>query len=199
MKTKNIHPHNFKITKVQRMALMKQKPVVIWFTGLSGSGKSTLANATETLLYQKGYKTFLLDGDNVRSGLNKDLGFSKEDRNENIRRIGEVAKLMLEAGIIVISAFISPFRKDREMIRQLVGEANFYEIFVNCPLEVCESRDVKGLYKKAREGQIKNFTGIDSPYEEPLNPFLSVKTHSMGLDKSVEMIIKKIKSELILN
>lgn len=181
------------------MALMKQKPVVIWFTGLSGSGKSTLANATETLLYQKGYKTFLLDGDNVRSGLNKDLGFSKEDRNENIRRIGEVAKLMLEAGIIVISAFISPFRKDREMIRQLVGEANFYEIFVNCPLEVCESRDVKGLYKKAREGQIKNFTGIDSPYEEPLNPFLSVKTHSMGLDKSVEMIIKKIKSELILN
>ncbi|MFD2203310.1 adenylyl-sulfate kinase [Shivajiella indica] len=175
---------------------MKQKPKLIWFTGLSGSGKSTLANGTEVQLHEKGFKTFLLDGDNVRAGLNKDLGFSEEDRIENIRRIGEVSKLMLDAGLIVISAFISPFRHDRKLIEQLVGKDNFLEIFVDCPLEICEQRDVKGLYKKARQGIIQNFTGINSPYEKPLSPFLRVQTDQMELDKAIQLIIKKVQPEL---
>lgn len=196
MKNENIHPQQFKITQKERIILMKQKPLLIWFTGLSGSGKSTLANATELKFHGQGFKTFLLDGDNVRTGLNKDLGFSEIDRVENIRRIGEVAKLMLDAGLIVISAFISPFRHDRKLIEQLVGKDNFLEIFVDCPLEVCEQRDVKGLYKKARQGIIQNFTGINSPYEEPLNPFLRVLTDQMELDKAIQLIIKKVQPEL---
>ena len=174
------------------MSLMRQKPILLWFTGLSGSGKSTLANGTEVELYKKGFKTFLLDGDNVRKGLNKDLGFSEAERIENIRRIGEVAKLMLDAGLVVISAFISPFRKDRELIAALVGKENFLEIFVDCPLEICEKRDVKGLYEKARKGQIKDFTGIDSPYEAPVQPFLAIPSHQLEVNEGISKVLHAV-------
>ncbi|CAE7329386.1 cysC, partial [Symbiodinium sp. CCMP2456] len=161
----------------------------IWFAGLSGSGKSTLASALEKRLYQRGLRTFILDGDNIRSGLNKDLDFSEESRRENIRRIGEVAKLMIDAGCIVLSAFISPFRQEREMVKSMVGEENYVEVFVNCPLEECEKRDVKGLYAKARAGEISNFTGISSPFEAPENPDVKVPTHQLSLEEGVERII----------
>lgn len=188
----HIHPTTFKISKSERLKLLNQNPKLIWFTGLSGSGKSTLANAVEAQLYESGFATYLLDGDNVRSGLNKDLGFSDSDRIENIRRIAEVSKLMLDAGLIVISAFISPFRKEREMISELVGEENFLEVFVDCPLEVCEQRDVKGLYQKARAGIIPNFTGIDSPYEAPLNPVVHVHSDLETLEESVQKVLAMI-------
>lgn len=197
MKNENIHPQTFKITQKERIILMKQKPLLIWFTGLSGSGKSTLANATELKFHAEGFKTFLLDGDNVRTGLNKDLGFSEEDRVENIRRIGEVAKLMLDAGLIVISAFISPFRRERNTIKELVGADRFIEIYVDCPIEVCEERDVKGLYKKARKGLIKDFTGINSPYEKPEKPFLTVPTADLELNEALALITKHVGPELI--
>lgn len=184
-----IHPTVHKVSSIERSRKMNQLPKVIWFTGLSGSGKSTLANGTEALLYEKGFKTYLLDGDNIRTGLCKDLTFSSNDRIENIRRIGEVSKLFLDAGIVVLSAFISPFRSDREAIANLVGKENFLEIFVDCPIEICEQRDVKGLYNKARNGIIKNFTGIDSPYEEPINPFLTIKTAEQKIEDSLEKII----------
>lgn len=187
-----IHPSKFKVTQKDRVKLLNQHPVLIWFTGFSGSGKSTLANATESQLTEHGFKTYILDGDNIRTGLNKDLDFSDRDRIENIRRIAEVSKLFLDAGIIVLSAFISPFRSERQMISDLVGNENFIEIFVDCPIEICEQRDVKGLYQKARNGLIKNFTGIDSPYEKPLNPFLTVKTHLEPLNESTDLIFKKI-------
>lgn len=173
---KNIVHQDFKITAEGRIKLMKQQPILIWFTGLSGSGKSTMANLLETELHASGYKTYLLDGDNIRHGLCNDLAFTEEDRIENIRRIGEVAKLFLDAGTIVLCSFVSPFTKDREAVRALVGTERFVEVFVDCPLAVCEERDVKGLYKKARAGKIKNFTGIDSPFEEPENPDLVLKT-----------------------
>lgn len=169
--------HNHQVNKQMRADKFAQQPCCIWLTGLSGSGKSTLANALETALHQSGRHTYLLDGDNVRHGLNKDLGMSDEDRQENIRRIGEVAKLMVDAGLIVITAFISPFRVDRDAVRALFEEGEFIEVFVDAPLEECEKRDPKGLYKKARAGQIKEFTGIDSPYEAPLNPELALDTH----------------------
>ncbi|MBD8490101.1 adenylyl-sulfate kinase [Echinicola sp. CAU 1574] len=194
--TENIHPTKFKVRKEDRMEKLNQKPVLIWFTGLSGSGKSTLANGTESALHQLGFHTYLLDGDNVRSGLNKDLKFTYEDRVENLRRIAEVSKLMMDAGLIVVSAFISPFVKERETIRDMVGEENFVEIFVDCPLSVCESRDVKGLYKKARKGLIENFTGIDSPYEPPVSPFLRVKSAEEKLENSVEKIIELLKEKI---
>ena len=171
---KNILWHDSRINKQQRAKLKHQKPSVIWFTGLSGSGKSTLANALELKLYEMGVHTYLLDGDNIRHGLNHDLGFSQEDRVENIRRIGEVAKLFVDSGTILLTAFISPFQNDRNLVRNLVEEDEFIELFVDTPLEVCEQRDPKGLYKKARDGKIKNFTGIDSPYEKPLNPELHI-------------------------
>lgn len=193
-----IHPTTHKVSSAERMQKMKQIPKLIWFTGLSGSGKSTLANGCEALLFEKGYKTYLLDGDNIRTGLCKDLTFSAEDRIENMRRIGEVANLFLDAGIIVLSAFISPFRTDRETIANLVGAENFLEIFVDCPLEVCEQRDVKGLYNKARNGLIKNFTGIDSPYEKPENPFISVKTAEQPLDDSLNFIVKQIVEKITI-
>jgi adenylylsulfate kinase len=192
MRASNIHEQDFKIKQAQRVALMKQKPLLLWFTGLSGSGKSTLANGIENALHQKGFKTYLLDGDNVRKGLNQDLGFSEADRIENIRRIGEVAKLMLDSGLVVISAFISPFKKDREMIAELVGHANFLEIFIDCPLEVCEQRDVKGLYAKARRGEIKHFTGIDSPYEAPESPFLSISSDQIEIPEALAKILEGI-------
>ncbi len=194
----NIHPSTFKISVSERMSRLGQSPKLIWFTGLSGSGKSTVANGVESTLFEMGYATYLLDGDNVRTGLNKDLGFTDRDRIENIRRIAEVAKLMLDAGLVVISAFISPFREERKMIADLIGEENFMEVFVDCPLEICEQRDVKGLYKKARAGIIKNFTGIDSPYEPPLNPKVHVHSDKEELEDSISRVIKAIEPELIL-
>jgi adenylyl-sulfate kinase len=187
-----IHPTQFKVTQKERIHRMNQRPALLWFTGLSGSGKSTLANATESYLFENGFKTYILDGDNIRTGLSSDLTFSNEDRIENIRRISEVSKLFLDAGIIVLSAFISPFRSERQMISDLVGSENFIEIFVDCPIEICEKRDVKGLYQKARNGLISNFTGIDSPYETPGNPFLTVKTHEQTLENSVNLILEKV-------
>lgn len=196
MSQHHIHQHLFKVDQSKRISLLKQTPRLIWFTGLSGSGKSTLANATEITLHKLGFATYILDGDNVRSGLNCDLGFSDKDRVENIRRIGEVAKLMLDAGLVVVSAFISPFRKEREMIAQLVGEDNFFEIFVDCSLEVCEQRDVKGLYQKARAGIIKNFTGINSPYEFPLAPRVHIHSDKEELQDSLNKIISSILAEI---
>lgn len=192
----HIIPHNHQIGREDRRRLQGHNSFAIWFTGLSGSGKSTLASALEKRLYERGYRTFILDGDNIRSGLNKDLDFSEEARRENIRRIGEVAKLMIDAGCIVLSAFISPFRQERDMVKNLVGEENYVEVFVNCPLEECEKRDVKGLYAKARAGEISNFTGISSPFEEPENPHVKVPTHQLSLDEGVDLIIEAIENKL---
>jgi adenylylsulfate kinase len=189
MKATNIVWHDSKVTKEDRQKLNGHKSVVLWFTGLSGAGKSTLSVEVEKELHQRGIRTYILDGDNIRHGLNKDLGFSAEDRKENIRRIGEVAKLMVDAGIVTLTAFISPYREDREMVRQLLGEKEFIEIYVKCSLEECERRDPKGLYKKARAGEIKGFTGIDDPYEEPENPELVVETDKQTLEESIKQII----------
>jgi adenylylsulfate kinase len=172
---------------------------MIWFTGLSGSGKSTIAVQLEAQLHALGYKTYLLDGDNIRSGLNKDLSFTDGGRIENIRRIGEVSKLMLDSGIIVLSAFISPFKADRAQVKEIVGAENYIEVFVDTPLEVCEQRDVKGLYKKARAGEIKNFTGIDSPYEKPEKADVVIATHQMSVDDSLDLLLKFIKPRIELN
>lgn len=195
MEPLNIYPQSARITCEDRKNLLKQEPMLLWFTGLSGSGKSTLADLTEQRLFEKGYKTYLLDGDNVRSGLNSNLDFSEEGRKENIRRIGEVAKLMLDAGVIVLTAFISPFRSDRDRVRQLAGN-RFMEIYVECPLEICEQRDVKGLYARARRGEIPDFTGISSPYEPPLNPEITVHTGREDLEsclnKIVELTLKSV-------
>ncbi len=180
------------VSKSQREERLNQKALLIWFTGLSGSGKTTLAVGLEKILFDLGFKTYLLDGDNIRQGLNKDLSFDEDGRVENIRRIAEVSALMLDAGIIVLTAFISPFRIDRDMVRQRLGEDNFFEVFADCPLEVCEQRDVKGLYKKARAGGIKNFTGIDSPYETPEKPDLIVKTNETSLDHSLDLLLNNI-------
>jgi len=190
----NIIPQNLTISKKDRNRLLKNNSFVIWFTGLSGSGKSTLANETEKLLNEKGYLTYLLDGDNIRGGLNKGLTFSEEDRKENIRRIGEVAKLMVDAGVIVLTAFISPFREDRDSVRRMLEKDEFVEVYLQCPIEKCEERDVKGLYKMARNGEIKDFTGIDSPYEEPLEPEVVIETGKNSLKESTDLLIKKIES-----
>ena len=192
MSRNNIYPIQTKVSKNQRERLLGQHATLIWFTGLSGSGKSTLAVQLEAQLYALGYKTYLLDGDNIRSGLNRDLSFTEEGRVENIRRIGEVCKLMIDAGVIVLSAFISPFKADREQVRHIVGEENFIEVFVDAPLEVCEQRDVKGLYKKARAGEVKNFTGIDSPYEAPSNPDVHIPTDQLALEQSIEKLMSHL-------
>lgn len=188
----NLFPFDSKITKADRFRLLNQKPRVIWFTGLSGSGKSTLATHLEFQLYAQNFKTYLLDGDNVRGGLNKDLDFSDDSRKENIRRIGEVSKLFLDSGLVVLSAFISPFEEDRNQVRTIVGSENFLEVFVDCPLEVCEQRDIKGLYKKARAGEVKNFTGITSPYERPRNPDITISTHLQNVNESLALLIEYI-------
>jgi adenylylsulfate kinase len=172
----NLFPAQGSVSKEERAALLQQQPLVIWFTGLSGAGKSTLAHGITRQLHDAGIHTFHLDGDNLRSGLNSNLGFSEEDRTENIRRAAEVASLMADAGLVVLSSFISPFQKDREMVREIIGSERLVEVFVDCPLEICEQRDVKGLYKRARSGELKNFTGIDSPYEVPVNPDIHVRT-----------------------
>jgi adenylylsulfate kinase len=197
-KATNIVWHGTAVNKADRSKLKNQKPVILWFTGLSGSGKSTVANALESRLHGMGYHTYLLDGDNIRHGLNKNLGFSDEDRVENIRRIGEVSKLFVDAGTLVMTAFISPFRADRDMVRSIVGEGEFIEVFVDTPLEVCEQRDPKGLYQKARAGQIKNFTGLDSPYEAPLTPEVTLKTAQQSIDESVEQIIIALRQRTYL-
>ena len=198
VKSTNITWHDQQVTKGERAALKKQKPCVIWFTGLSGSGKSTIANALAKRLHDEGYHTYVLDGDNVRHGLNKDLGFSAADRVENIRRIGEVAKLMVDAGLIVLTAFISPYRADRQMVRELVGEHEFIEVFVDTPLEVCERRDSKGLYAKARAGVIKNFTGIDAPYEEPLEPDVRLKAGHIPIHNSADLVRTELENRSIV-
>lgn len=187
--TPHIQVHAHALEKNDRSRIKRQQPCVLWFTGLSGSGKSTTANAVEKKLFDLGFHTYLLDGDNVRHGLNKDLGFSPEDRAENIRRIGEVAKLFTDAGLIVLTAFISPFREDRRMVRDLVGSDAFVEIFMDTPLQVCEERDPKGLYKKARQGSIKDFTGIQSQYEPPLSPDLTLDASDCAPDACADKVV----------
>ncbi|SEN25567.1 adenylylsulfate kinase [Mesobacillus persicus] len=197
-KSTNITWHKATITKQERHRLNGHKSCVLWFTGLSGSGKSTLANAVDRELHDQQYKSYVLDGDNIRHGLNKDLSFNKEDRQENIRRIGEVAKLFVDSGQIISTAFISPFREDRDIVRGMFEPNEFIEVFVNCPMDVCEVRDPKGLYKKARNGEIPNFTGISSPYEAPANPEIIIQTDTFSIDQSVEKIISYLKSKKIL-
>lgn len=190
-KATNVHWHDGDITREDRARLLGQKGATLWFTGLSGSGKSTVAVALEKVLYERGKLTYRLDGDNVRLGINKNLGFSADDRTENIRRIGEIAKLFVDSGVIALSSFISPYAADRDRVRELHMESGcaFIEIFVDCSLEVAESRDPKGLYKKARAGEIKNFTGIDDPYEAPNNAEVVLNSHEMSLEKEVEILL----------
>lgn len=195
---KNIHFQKFKISRPLRNLQNKHNSFVIWFTGLSGSGKSILANDLEELLFKKGIKCYALDGDNVRLGLNSDLDFSGEGRAENIRRVAEVAGLMADAGVVVIASFISPFKEDREKARTIIGENNFIEIFVDCPLEICEQRDSKGLYNKAINGDIKEFTGISSPYEKPENPYLTIQSNIMSPKEGADHIYKNIEKRLKL-
>lgn len=183
--TKNLFPFRSRISYDQRMNMMEQKPLMVWFTGLSGSGKSTLALRLEHYLFYEGYKVFLLDGDNIRNGLNSDLSFSEEDRKENVRRVGEVAKLMLDSGLIVLCAFISPYKEERDLVKKIVGEERYKEVFINCSLEVCEDRDTKGLYAKARQGEVQNFTGISAPYEVPVNPDIEINTDQESVEESL--------------
>ena len=194
----NIVWHNYAISKSQRSEQKKHKPTILWFTGFSGSGKSTVANALESALNQLGVHTYLLDGDNVRHGLCKDLGFTDEDRVENIRRVGETAKLMVDAGLVVLTAFISPFQSERDMVRNLVEDGEFIEVFLDTPLEVCETRDPKGLYKKARAGEIKHFTGIDSDYQIPASPEIKIDTSKNTLDQSVQELVAYLKQHQII-
>ena len=191
----NLVEHTHKVTKKDRQNILNQKSPVIWLTGLSGSGKSTIANELAIKLHQEGKLTYILDGDNVRMGLNKDLGFSDNERKENIRRIAEVAKLLSDAGVIVITAFISPFRKEREEAKNIIGKDNFKEVFIDASLDVCERRDPKGLYKKARAGEIPMFTGIDSPYEEPLDDYLLINTVDKNPEECAKFINEKITTE----
>jgi adenylylsulfate kinase len=190
--------HHAVIQREHRQQQNGHRSAVLWFTGLSGAGKSTLAHAVEERLHQLDCRTYVLDGDNVRHGLCGDLGFSPVDRTENIRRIGEVAKLMVDAGVIVLTAFISPFRADRERVRGLMAHGDFLEIYCRCPLEVCETRDVKGLYKKARTGEVKDFTGISSPYEDPVSPELVVDTATLSLDQAVVQVLSLLEVRGIL-
>ena len=198
-KDENVVWHQHQVDKATRSALKGQKPTVLWFTGLSGAGKSTVAGALENKLVELGYHTYLLDGDNVRHGLCQDLGFSSQDRRENIRRIGELSKLMADAGLIVLSAFISPHRAERQMVRDLLPEGEFIEVFVNTSLEECEKRDPKGLYKKARAGQIPNFTGIDSEYEAPESPEIDLLAGEFAIDQLVEQCLDVLQQRHIIS
>lgn len=191
------HLHN--VTKDERAKQKQQRPCILWFTGLSGSGKSTIAGAVEQKLFELGHHTYLLDGDNVRHGLNKDLAFTDNDRIENIRRIGELSKLMIDAGLLVMTAFISPFREDRRMVRSLVQNHEFIEIYMDTPIDECERRDPKGLYKKARKGEIKNFTGVDSDYETPEVPEVVINTVDLSIEECADKIIKYLKDNRIIN
>lgn len=195
---KNIIPHSHEIKIKDRIKRSGFKPKLIWFTGLSGSGKSTLASGLEAYFFNQGFNTYILDGDNIRDGLNSDLDFSDESRKENIRRISEVSRLFVDAGVLILTAFISPFKEDRGSARELIGADNFIEVFVDCPLEVCEERDVKGLYKKARAGEIKHFTGISSPFEEPTNPDIKVNTADDSFEKCLNQLIEIIEPKIRL-
>lgn len=198
MKDSNVVWHHATVTRHRREQLNGHRGAVLWFTGLSASGKSTLAHAVEEALHQRKCRTFVLDGDNVRHGLNRDLGFSIKDRDENLRRVGETAKLFLEAGSIVLAAFISPLRKEREMLRSLMPHGDFLEIYCDAAIDICEQRDPKGLYEKARRGEIKEFTGISSPYEAPVQPELRVLTGQRTLDEGVEQVLHLLGSRLII-
>lgn len=196
MSNNNIFKQKFKLNRLSRAKKLKQSPMVIWFTGLSGSGKSSISDALENILFEKGFSTCSLDGDNIRFGLCKGLGFSLDERTENIRRTAEVANLMLDAGLIVLVSLISPLKSQRELAREILGKENFIEVYVSTPVEECEKRDVKGLYKKAKNGEIKNFTGISSVYESPENPDIKIDTTDLSIDQSVRYIFKKIKKKL---
>ena len=198
MKSDNTVWHQATVTRERRQTQNGHRSVVLWFTGLSGAGKSTIAHFLEEQLHRQDYRTFVFDGDNVRHGLCADLGFSAEDRTENLRRIGEMIKLFLQAGVISLSAFISPFKKDRDRVRDLVGKENFIEIYCYCPIEVCESRDVKGLYKRARAGEIKEFTGISSPYEVPERPDLILKTGENTLEECAAQVLQLLQRRNII-
>ena len=198
IKATNITWHEGHVTREERNALLKQKGATLWFTGLSGSGKSTIAFTLEHALVQRGRLAYVLDGDNIRHGLNRNLGFSAADREENIRRIGEVAKLFTDAGMVALTAFISPYRADRDQVRALMPPGAFVEVHVDCPLEVCEQRDVKGLYQKARAGQIPEFTGISAPYEEPTAPELTIRTDAQSVDASVRQVLACLEERGIL-
>jgi len=197
-KTNHIIWHSTTVTKKDRHEMNGHKSCVLWFTGLSGSGKSTLANAVDQALFEAKCRSYVLDGDNIRHGLNQDLSFGTEDRKENIRRIGEVAKLFVDSGLIVSTAFISPFVSDREQVRQLFEDGEFIEIYCKCPIQVCEHRDPKGLYKKARKGEIPDFTGITSPYEAPIDPEIIIDTNTMNIFESVSYIVNFLKDRKIL-
>ncbi|WP_226037719.1 adenylyl-sulfate kinase [Aquibacillus saliphilus] len=198
MVQKNIVWHKSVVTKTDRQILNNHKSCALWFTGFSGSGKSTLANELDVQLHALGMKSYVLDGDNVRHGLNKELGFSPKDRVENIRRVGEVAKLFVDSGQIVMTAFISPYRKDRDQVRKIFDKTEFIEIFIDCPFEICEGRDPKGLYQKARKGEIHDFTGIDSPYEPPIEPELTINTEQYSVREAAKMIIGYLKLQGII-
>jgi bifunctional enzyme CysN/CysC len=195
----NIHRQSLLVDKSSRVRLNGHRPAILWFTGLSGSGKSSIANIVERELHMRGAHTYMLDGDNVRHGLNRDLGFTDADRVENIRRVGEVAKLFVDAGMIVICSFISPFRAERRMVRELVATEEFLEIFVDTPLEECMRRDPKGLYARAKEGKIKNFTGIDSPYETPENPEITVTTHDVSADEAAQRVLDALRQRTVIS
>lgn len=199
-KATNVHWHEGEVTRADRAKLLGQKGATIWFTGLSGSGKSTVAVALEKALFAQGRLSYRLDGDNVRLGINKNLGFSAEDRAENIRRIGEIAKLFVDSGVIVLSSFVSPYKADRDVVRKLheAGGMDFIEVYVDVPLAEAEKRDPKGLYKKARAGEIKNFTGISDPYEAPENPELVLPSHELSLEQEVEVLLKLLKERGVL-
>jgi len=200
-KATNVHWHDGEISRADRNRLMKQKGATLWFTGLSGSGKSTVAVALEEALFERGHLCYRLDGDNIRLGINKNLGFSAEDRTENIRRIGEIAKLFVDSSVIALSSFISPYREDRDQVRALhdADDMTFIEVFVDCSLEEAEKRDPKGLYKKARAGEIKNFTGIDDPYESPANPEIHLRTDQMTLAEEVQVLLDYLAAEGIID
>ncbi len=195
---RNIIWHNSAITKEDRQNMHGHKSFMVWFTGLSGSGKSTVANALQYELYKKGMSVYLLDGDNLRHGINKNLGYTESDRKENIRRTAEVGKLFVDAGIVVFAALISPFEDDRQNARNIVGDAEFVEVYVKCPIQECESRDPKGLYKKARKGEIKQFTGIDQPYEEPVNPEITIDTSKLTVNEAVAALVAYLDKNLLL-
>jgi adenylylsulfate kinase len=195
---KDVVWHQTSITRTDRESANGHRGLVVWFTGLSGAGKSTLAQAVEEVLYRRGCRTFVLDGDNIRHGLCANLGFSLQDRQENLRRVGELARLFLEAGTISLAAFISPMRTHRDHVRQIVGQESFVEIFVSCPLEVCEQRDTKGMYRRARTGEIRDFTGISSPYEPPESPLLELDTSITSIDECVAQVLKIVVPKLRL-
>lgn len=196
---KNIIPHTYQVSKKDRNQNNGHPSFLLWFTGLSGSGKSTIANVVEQKLHQQGVATYTLDGDNIRKGINNDLTFAPADRTENIRRIAEIANLMIDAGLVVLAAFVSPYKKDRENIKNIVKDVNFVEIYINTSVAECERRDVKGLYKKARAGEIKNMTGISAPYEAPENPDIEIQTEKQTVDEAVQHILNYIQPKLKIN